>query len=682
MLTQFDAFLRQELRPAPERHQMMFRYILVAALVLVTSMTLQIPSVALSIIMMFSATRENARMTLMAGRMIIIGATCAVMLSLLLLAVTLDWPAGRITGAMMLVFAGMFFLRASRFGSVGYLVAVLSVVLQSEADTIADPETLVRSCLWLWGAIVYPVTMAMIVARLTPAASAPRQFRSALCHNWQKLDIALYSLAEGETLTTDSLSFIPGVRVSRYQQFALMTEPGIAVYREAYEQIRNTQHLVEAAVRSCAEDMKGRVPDEDVQRALYLAAAICAQLAVDDVIKAWPESPNTSELTENTRLPESVTLILTSLDALLSRHPQPSKSACRPVKPHTLMSDDWHENPVYRRFALKAMLATFICYLFYNAVAWPGIRTCMTTAIILALPSLGSSVHKAHLRIGGCLVGALLSILCIVFILPYLDTITGLLVVSLPVVALAGWLAAGSTRIDYAGHQVVYTWALAMYGDYGMTLDLTTTRDRIVGILIGAGVVFAVFSTLWPERSEFALSTKLRSLLNLICDAARLHHEDTDFHARAGQCIRTERQLSAGLASDIHQFSLEHHGDTDSTREKLWPNHSHTLLKHLILIHSLCRSELITPDIKSSVLLFLNAVAEDMEMAGMLLDESMHIALPDTHRVRLMQLNTVVAEQELSAPVRRLITLCCSLTDLLCIPISGDVRDLEPMKTT
>ena len=58
-----------------------------------------IPYMALSIIMMFSATRENARMTMMSGKMIIIGASCAVLLSLLLMSATLDWTAGRVTGA-------------------------------------------------------------------------------------------------------------------------------------------------------------------------------------------------------------------------------------------------------------------------------------------------------------------------------------------------------------------------------------------------------------------------------------------------------------------------------------------------------------------------------------------------------------------------------------------------------
>lgn len=653
------------MRPTPERHQMMFRYILVAASVLVTSMTLQIPSVALSIIMMFSATRENTRMTLMAGRMIIIGATCAVLLSLLLLAATLDWPAGRVTGAMLLVFAGMFFLRASRFGSVGYLVAVLSVVLQSEADTIASPEALVRSCLWLWVAIVYPVTLTIIVARLTPAASAPRQFRSAMGHNWRMLEKALLLLARGEPFVPAVLAFIPGTRVSRYQQFALMTEPGLEIYRATFEELRNTQHLVEAAVRSLAEDNQGQPPGEAEQQALYHAAEICGQLAASDVMKAWPVLPSMPIHTDATRLPESVALILTALEVVITHLPQPMTPADNPVGPHTLLSDDWQENPVYRRFALKAVLATFLCYLLYNAVDWVGIRTCMTTAIILALPSLGSSVHKANLRIGGCLVGALLSILCIVFILPYLDSITGLLVVSLPVVALAGWLAAGSTRIDYSGHQIVYAWALAMYGEYGMTLDLTTTRDRIIGILIGAGVVFTVFSSLWPERSEFALSTKLRNLLNIIRDASQLYRDPGSFHLKSGYLIRTERQLSAGLTNDIHQFILEHHRDSGIAREKLLPFNSHAVLKQLILIQSLCGRELITPDIRESVYSFLRAISQDAEIAAGSLNESLLIVLPDTHRVRLMQLNTTAAGRELSTSEYRLIALCERLANLL-----------------
>lgn len=665
MLAQAEAFLKQELRPAPERHQMMFRYVLVAAIVLVTSMTLQIPSVALSIIMMFSATRENARMTLMAGRMIIIGATCAVFFSLLLLSATLDWPAIRITGAMLLVFAGMFFLRASRFGTVGYLVAVLSVVMQSEADTIVSPDTLVRSCLWLWIAIVYPVVTAIVVAWLTPAASAPRQFHAALSHNWQMLEVALRDLARGKIPEQGSLTFIPGTRVSRYQQFALASDPALVCYRAFFEQVRNTQHLVEAAFRSCAEDMQGRFPEETEREALSRAADMCAQLSTAKVAGAWPEGGKVPAGEEAPFLPETIRLILSSLETLLSRPPGPgSDKGVVPEGPHTLFLSDWRTNPVYPRFALKAMLATFLCYLFYNAVDWPGIRTCMTTAIILSLPSLGSSVHKTHLRIVGCMVGALLSGLCIVFVLPHLDTVTGLLMVSLPVVGLAGWLAAGSSRIDYAGHQIVYAWALAMYGNYGMTLDLTTSRDRIVGILIGAGVVLIVFSTLWPERSEYILGNKLKNILNIIRDVASLHRDERALHLSAGQYIRSERQLSAGLVNDIHQFNLEHPDSVPLRPDSLLSYNSHVILKKLILIQTLCRSPQITPALREAVMGFLDAVAEDVAIAATSLTSSLYVALPETRRVRLKQVIAVRPEAAWSAPERRLVILCQQIADL------------------
>ncbi|HBV4842103.1 TPA: FUSC family protein [Klebsiella aerogenes] len=664
MLKQTEALLREELRPAPERHQMMFRYVLVAGIVLVISMTLQIPSVALSIIMMFSATRENARMTMLAGKMIIIGATCAVLLSLLLLSATLDWTAGRVIGAMILVFAGMFFLRASRFGSVGYLVAVLSVVMQSEADTIASPDALVRSCLWLWVAVVYPVVTAIVVARLMPAASASRQLRSALSHNWRILNMALLTLAQGKKLTESELSFIPGVRVSRYQQFAVMDDPSLSNNRAFLEQLRDTQHLVEAAVRAFAEDMQDSQPSPVVRVALEQAAAICERFSAAEPAN-WPENNRISDQTEQAGLPDTMILILTSLDGLFTHRPEPITDTPVPQGPQTLMRSDWYTNQVYMRFALKAALATFICYLFYNAVDWPGIRTCMTTAIILALPSLGSSVHKAHLRITGCLVGALLSILCIVFVLPYLESITGLLVVSLPVVALAGWLAAGSTRINYAGNQAVYAWALAMYGTWGMTLDLTTTRDRIVGILIGAGVVVAVFSTLWPERSELTLSSTLRRLLSLIREATLLHQNNADFHRRAGQLIRRERHLSEGLANEIYQFTLEHPENRHLPRDRYIPFHSHAVLKQLILIQNLCQRGLISEDIRKATIRLLEAVAEDMAAAITSLDSRLYIAVPETYRVRLIQLADTGETDAMNTSERNLLALCHALPMLL-----------------
>lgn len=79
----------------------------------------------------------------------------------------------------------------------------------------------------------------------------------------------------------------------------------------------------------------------------------------------------------------------------------------------------------------------------------------MLSCVIVAQPGLGATMQKTWLRIAGALLASLLALLLIVFVQPWTDSLTGLLAMSLPVLALAAWIAAGSERIAYAGIRLV-----------------------------------------------------------------------------------------------------------------------------------------------------------------------------------------------------------------------------------
>jgi multidrug resistance protein MdtO len=186
-----------------------------------------------------------------------------------------------------------------------------------------------------------------------------------------------------------------------------------------------------------------------------------------------------------------------------------------------LISPDAFTNVAYGRFALKTVLAAMVCYVFYTAVQWPGIHTAMLTSFILALPSLGATSHKGLTRMVGCALGSIVALAAAVFIIPHLDTITGLLAVTLPVMAIGAWIAAGSPRTNYIGVQFVFAFALSQLGHFAPTTDLTEIRDRMIGILIGVAVSMVISVTLWPEREGDALKKLLARLLRSVSDLAR-----------------------------------------------------------------------------------------------------------------------------------------------------------------
>ena len=184
-----------------------------------------------------------------------------------------------------------------------------------------------------------------------------------------------------------------------------------------------------------------------------------------------------------------------------------------PKEKAPLLVPDAFSNPVYAQFAVKTTLSTLLCYFFYTAVQWDGIHTCMLTCIILALPSLGEVSQKGILRITGCATGSLITLLATIFVIPHLDTIAGFMALSLPIMALACWINAGSARINYAGMQIAFAYALGLFEQYSPTTDLTEIRDRLVGVLVGVAVYTLVSALLWPEKETVNLRKTMAQLL-------------------------------------------------------------------------------------------------------------------------------------------------------------------------
>lgn len=89
---------------------------------------------------------------------------------------------------------------------------------------------------------------------------------------------------------------------------------------------------------------------------------------------------------------------------------------------------------------------------------------------------------------------------------------------SLPVLATAAWIAAGSERIAYAGIQIGFTFALAFLSWFAPLTNLTELRDRVLGILLGVLVSSIVHLYLWPDSEAPQLKTRLAALYRRLAD--------------------------------------------------------------------------------------------------------------------------------------------------------------------
>ncbi len=185
----------------------------------------------------------------------------------------------------------------------------------------------------------------------------------------------------------------------------------------------------------------------------------------------------------------------------------------------TFFAADALTNPVHQQFALKTTAAALICYLIYTALDWQDIHTAMITCYVAALGTTGETVHKLALRIIGCLIGALMGVLSIIFIIPHMNDIGQLMALVFGCILLAAWVSCGSERIAYAGVQVGLAFLLTVLQGFGPSTDLGVALDRVLGILLGNLVVYVIFTQLWPvaitDAVRIHISNALKSLTNL-----------------------------------------------------------------------------------------------------------------------------------------------------------------------
>ena len=171
-------------------------------------------------------------------------------------------------------------------------------------------------------------------------------------------------------------------------------------------------------------------------------------------------------------------------------------------KPKSFFAPDAFTNPAHVHFALKVTFAAMFCYIVYEAIDWSGIHTALITCTIIALESTEATLYKGTLRIAGCVIGGALALFSIVFLMPHMETIASLVVLVACASAIAGWVAAGSQRISYAGLQLAFAFFYSVFQGYAPDTDLDNVRNRVIGILFGLIVTAFVFHYIWPERAS------------------------------------------------------------------------------------------------------------------------------------------------------------------------------------
>src|SRR6266566_95094 len=171
-------WLRRELAPSHDRKVRTLILIGGTVLCVIISMTLQVPQLATSAYMAFFISKENKKVTTLAGVVGLIGLTIGIAASLLLYKLTSGHPELRIPSMAIVLFLGMYASRILVIGPLGFLVSFVIAVTQSIGELQPSPEKLVREILWIWVAVAYAVGLTVVLNRLfLPKPAGPPQQR-------------------------------------------------------------------------------------------------------------------------------------------------------------------------------------------------------------------------------------------------------------------------------------------------------------------------------------------------------------------------------------------------------------------------------------------------------------------------------------------------------------------------
>ena len=532
------AWLRDELRPTPGRGAAVTRIALNCVITVVVAMVFQIPLPAYMAYIVFLVSREERVSTLMTAVAGSVAATLAVALSLLFFTIDASEPALRLGLMALGTFVGFFLARTATIGPIAFLAGFVLVLTQTLIDDMPSPEALTRLVLWLWVVVAFPAALTALVDLAFGRDPMKRAVRSAL----RVLESVTGMLRGEHSIDVDRLQ-AAAVELLELRQHAEMADRRLRATAQVDHRIIGI--LVE--VLTLLRGFPLNVPPKT--SALLAAACEQCRRALGSSEAPLPQRPVVADTLLGELTPDVRPVVVALDDALgrlsdaLARRRDASAGPTASTTSRLFVADVW-SNPEHVRFALKTTIAVMAAYIIYTLLDWPGIRTAVTTCFFVALGSVGETIHKLTLRIGGALIGGLAAGLCIVYLFPNMTDIGQLALLIAAASALSAWVATSSELLSYAGMQMAFAFFLGALQGYGPATEVTVLRDRMVGILLGNLLIAIVFSVLWPtsalDRARAAMARAFRTLADLMKD---LVHPAIDARLTAIQALVEARRL-------------------------------------------------------------------------------------------------------------------------------------------
>jgi multidrug resistance protein MdtO len=508
----FEQFLKSELAPYRGRGVVVARTVIAATITMILIMTFRVYGGALGALYAFLISRENLRSTLRSAIAVAISYVTAVTFVLVGADVFADQQSARILWFACSMFVTFFCLRALRYTGVAIGFAILVVNALPIWQTPQTAEYRVEHTLWQALAVGIGTLVTITVEIIFHALWPRDEIHDGIRERLDAVRTLLSAYAPDRP--------IPIETIDRVASYSMVGTSGLwrELARSGYEPTVNDRwstiislvgRLVDLGVSGAVRAHDLSIGDQQQLRRLdYLLRQILGSLDksgnpvdIEVFMDADRMSSSMPHLAEMGRSLSMLTHVLHDQERFTGPvSASDGKANFRgdePVSeqhPLSLFVPDAFRNREHLMFAIRGCVAATLCYLIYEVLDWRGIATSVTTCVITALSTAGSSRQKQILRVGGAIAGGLiLGIGLQIFILPNIDSITSFAFLFAAVTAIGAWIATSSSRLSYFGVQLALAFYLINLQEFTIQTSLTVARDRVIGILLGLFMMWLVF---------------------------------------------------------------------------------------------------------------------------------------------------------------------------------------------
>lgn len=525
----------------------------ICAISTVISMMYHFPEAAIGCYLVIYMMKRDAAENVITGIGLIVAVSLLVTLLIGIIILTIDSPPAQIAAIVLASFVFLYMDSATKAGEQAGIVALVIAFVLTLLSDMPIGEVATRAVLYAWAMVSVPMA-TMAVYNLFFGLSPQKLLRWTIA---ERLNLVA-DILEGKR-DRDDFDFLDALDEGTAEQDKqLQLIKGLKIlYGKAYDFLERSQaHSYRLLLAIVALPMTS---DPAQRQAL---AGACRAMA--EAVEAKKPLPEFSAEALDLSTPELRT-VATVLDDL--SHEAPLEKGAPVNDP--FVAPDIFTNPMHLQFALKTTLAAVSSFFIYTSIDWQGIHTAMITCYVAALGTTGDTVHKLVLRISGCLIGAFIGLISILFVIPQLESIGGLAFLIFGVVAFSAWVSTGNERISYGGVQIALAFLLTVLQGFEPGTSLSDANDRIMGILLGNTIVYLIFTNLWPvsvsyevkRRTEAAIA-KLKSLAGL--DYAQ-RRASTELIASVQNDIGVIRN-----AVEMASYEPRYMKPTQETRKQYW----------------------------------------------------------------------------------------------------------------